>query len=261
MVFFFEHHGMEGTDSFRTYESGSESFPLHMHRAYELIYVNSGALSLQVEQKQYLLEAGDLAFIFCNQVHGFSTPDKSDTMVALFSPEFIGDFYSAYKNHVPENNVVRMENPPDFFKLQSRYAQKSMLYHVCDKLLAASNMEPVGNRSRTEVLQKIFAYVDKHFSEDCSLKTVSRSIKYDYAYLSKLFSRLTGMRFSEYLNLYRISQACYLLKTEKKIVSEIAAICGYTTLRTFHRNFRMVMGCAPREYLAGSKSFATKKVL
>lgn len=248
MIFFFEHHGMEGKDLFRVSRLRNESFPAHLHRAYELVYINAGTLSLQVEQKQYNMTEGDVAFIFCNQIHSFNATEESDISVVLFSPEIIGDFYSAYKDRVPENAVVRQESPPDFSGLKSIYARKSLLYRLCDELLASTTMEPAGSRSQVAVLQQIFAYVDSNFGGNCSLKTVSCSLQYDYAYLSKLFTRLAGMHFTEYLNNYRIAQACYMLAAGRYTVSEIAAHCGYSTLRTFHRNFRAVTHCSPREY-------------
>lgn len=249
-MFFFENHGIEEKDLFHINRLHSQTFPAHLHRAYELIVVDEGTLALQVEQKQYLLAKGDAAFIFCNQIHSFSASEKSEIFIILFSPELIGDFYSAHKGRVPDNNVVRLKKTVDFCALKSVYAQKSWLYHVCDELLSGTNMEPVSNRSQIVALQQVFAYVDNHFGGDCSLKTVAGALQYDYAYLSKLFTQMAGMHFTEYLNNYRVAQACYMLKAGKHTVSETAANCGYSTLRTFHRNFRMVLHCSPREYLA-----------
>lgn len=250
MIFFFEHHGMIGTDFFRVHQIQIKSFQAHLHRAYELIFVNEGSLSLTVDQKNYCLQTGELAFIFCNQMHSFSTTEPSGVTVVLFSPELIGDFHTAYHDSVPVNNVITLAQPPNLNEFTSIYARKSILYGICDALLSNTALECPGNRSQVAVLQTIFAYVDNHFAEDCSLKSVALSLQYDYAYLSKLFSRLTGMCFTQYLNHYRISQACYLLCCGSHTVSDVAYLCGYATLRTFHRNFRQVVHCSPRAYRA-----------
>lgn len=250
MLFFFEHHGMQGGDLFRVNEMRDQSFPAHMHRAYELIYLHTGALSVQVEQRAYRLSAGELAFVSCNQIHSFTSPGRSHITVVLFSPELIGDFYSANKGRVPAGNVIALEKTPDWQGLESVYAQKSFLYHICDRLLAATDMIPAENQLQVAVMQQMLAYIDRHFGEECSLKSVAGSLQYDYAYLSKLFTELAGMHFTQYLNNYRIAQACYLLQNGGYTVSQIAARCGYTTMRTFHRNFHHVTGCSPRAYLA-----------
>lgn len=250
MIYFFEHHGMEGKNLFRVSRMKNESFPAHLHRAYELIFTQSGTLTLQVEQKQYHLKKGDLAFVFCNQIHSFSTSGQSDILVLLFSPEMIGDFYAAYKEHVPCCNIIHFDHALHLDCLHSIYAKKSFLYAMCDHLLQASPMEQINNQSQIAILQKVFAYVDMHFHQTCSLKTVASALQYDYAYLSKLFARHAGIPYTQYLNDYRIAQACYLLTADLHTISDIASLCGYQTLRTFHRNFRLVMHCSPREYLA-----------
>ncbi len=249
MFFFFEHHGMKGKDFFRVNEMNNQPFPAHLHRAYELIYIVEGRLILQVEKKQYIMTKGDLAFIFCNQIHHFSVADECRIHVVLFAPEIIGGFYADHRDCIPENNVIHLENEPDFFNCKSIYAQKSLLYHICDELVKTTGMELANSNSQTVLLQQIFAYVDTHYSTECSLKAISRAVQYDYAYLSKLFTRMTEMRFTDYLNNYRIAQACNLLKEQQMSVSEVAERCGYENLRTFHRNFRMIMGCSPKEYL------------
>lgn len=57
-----------------------------------------------------------------------------------------------------------------------------------------------------------------------------------------------NITFTEYLNNYRISQACYLLKNSNQSIGEIAINCGYNSLRTFHRNFRKITEMTPNEY-------------
>lgn len=250
MLFFFEHHGMEGGELFRVNKMRDQSFPAHLHRAYELIYVHAGKLRVQVEQCQYTMAAGDLAFLFCNQIHSFSSPGPSEISVVLFSPELVGDFYGAYRDCAPQSSVFGLGAPPDFAALQTVYAKKSFLYGMCDRLLAATAIVPVPSRTPVAVLQQILAFVDRRYGEECSLRHVAAELQYDYVYLSKLFTRYAGMHFTAYLNNYRIAQACYLLQNGGCAVAEVAARCGYATLRTFHRNFVQVMGCSPREYLA-----------
>lgn len=247
-MFFFEHHGLEDPLFFRSNILHNQSFPVHLHRAYELIQVIEGELHMQVEQKQYQLAENELAFIFSTQLHSFRAFDDTVISVTIFSPEFIDDFHSRYHNMMPESNVLSLGAPLDFAKLKSVYAKKGQLYTLCDLLLQSTRLQPLEGNLHVEVLQKIFGYVDVHYGEDCSLKSVAAALRYDYSYLSKLFVRATGMHYTEYVNVYRIAQACTLLAAGQCSISEISAICGYGNLRTFHRNFQKIMRCAPTEY-------------
>lgn len=245
---FFEKHGMEGKELFRFFPLKNYQFPLHFHRAYELIYINHGQLFVIIDQKQYLLQKNDLAFIFNNQMHKFETIDFSEITIVLFSPELIGDFYINYKELIPNDNVLHLEEDLELTKLNSIYSQKSFLYAVCADLVNQKSFTSVKQSFQTKILYKILLYVEQNHSTDCSLKAVAKHLKYDYAYISKLFTQQMNMTFTEYLNIYRISQACYLLKNSNQFVYEIAVNCGYNNLRTFHRNFRKITNMSPNEY-------------
>lgn len=251
---FFQKHGVEGKEFFRISLLKNYHFPPHFHRAYELIYINEGQVSVTVDQKEYLLQKNSLAFIFSNQIHEFKAIDYSEIVIILFSPELIGDFYMDYKGYIPTDNVLHLDEEISLKKLDSIYGQKSFLYSVCAELTNQKTFIPVKQSAQTKVLYKILLFVEQNYSEDCTLKSVAKHLQYDYPYISKLFVQLMNMTFTDYLNHYRISQACYLLKNSSQSIGEIAIKCGYSNLRTFHRNFREITGKSPREYRQKSLS-------
>jgi YesN/AraC family two-component response regulator len=245
---FFEKHGLEEKEFFHIIPLKNYHFPHHFHLAYELIYLNEGKLSVSVDQREYQLKKNDLAFLFPNQIHEFKTIDYSEITVILFSQELIGDFYLNYKGFIPTDNILHLERELDLQKLNAVYSQKSFLYGLCADLIKKTTFTTVKQSPQMTVLYKILLYVEQHYSEDCTLKSVAKYLQYDYPYLSKLFVRLMNMTFTDYLNYYRISQAGYQLKNTHKSVGEVASDCGYSNLRTFHRNFRKINGRSPKKY-------------
>ena len=245
---FFEKHGLNEKELFRSFSSKNHQFYFHFHRAYELIYVNKGQLSVSIGKKEYLLDQNDLAFIFPNQIHEFRTVDFSHITIVLFSPELIGHFYRNYKDLIPNDNILHLDIDPDFKKLDSIYSQKSFLYYLSDKLIKEKSFIPVQQSSQSKVLYKMLLFIEQNYSTECTLKSVAEYLNYDYPYLSKLFIKHMNMTFTEYLNNYRVSQACYLLKNSDQSIGEIALNCGYNNLRTFHRNFKKIINMSPKEY-------------
>ncbi len=245
---FFEKHGVVGKEFFRFFSLKNYHFPLHFHLAFEMIYINSGQLYVSVDQKEYLLEKNDLVFIFTNQMHEFKTMDYSEITIILFSPELIGDFFMNFKGLILNDNVLHLEREPDLNKLNSIYSQKSFLYAVCADLVNKKSFVPVKQSPQTKALYKMLLYVEQNYSAHCTLKDVAKHLQYDYPYISKLFVQQMNITFTDYLNHYRISQACYLLKNSQQSISEVAINCGYNNLRTFHRNFREITSHAPKEY-------------
>lgn len=247
-MFFFEHHGVEEKESFEYFTLVNQSFPLHFHRAYELIIVNEGELAVTIDQKEYVMRKNDLAFIFHNQLHEFKTIHHSNITIVIFSPELIGHFFMNYKGRIPENNVVHLNGAPNLNGLDSVYRQKSFLYEMCSMLVDQTAFHPAEHSTKTKALHKILLFVDQNYMYDCTLKSVAKHLQYDYAYLSKLFVHMTSMTFTEYLTHFRILQACYMLKNSQQSVSEIAMNCGYNNLRSFNRNFKKIINHSPRKY-------------
>jgi AraC-like DNA-binding protein len=70
-------------------------------------------------------------------------------------------------------------------------------------------------------------------------------------YISHLFGDKLGIRFNDYINSLRISEACRLLRTSTLSVTEISDASGFGTLRTFNRAFMKQMGMSPSEYRRG----------
>lgn len=58
------------------------------------------------------------------------------------------------------------------------------------------------------------------------------------------FSKMT----KNYVNQYRINNACYILNNSNCSILQCALDSGYTSLRSFNRNFKSIIGITPNEY-------------
>lgn len=77
---------------------------------------------------------------------------------------------------------------------------------------------------------------------------MSNELGYNSAYLSRYFGEVANMSYTSYVNRYKVSKACYILKNTDKTVLECAYECGYNSLRNFNRNFKSIIGLSPKEY-------------
>ncbi|MCO7125164.1 AraC family transcriptional regulator [Sporolactobacillus shoreicorticis] len=245
---FFQHFGMESTPVFKYFDLEDFSFPLHLHRAYEFLLVRCGQLHIQVDDIDYHVNSRQSVIVFPNQIHGFDMTPTTKVTVVIFSPEFIGAFNEQYQEKVPVHSLIYLSSPINFQHTSTTFGIKSLLYGICDRIVAQTDFCDRRHSSQLDTAYKVLNYVTANFQSDCKLKNLSKMIGYDYSYLSKVFTKVMNVSFPEYLNSYRISYGRQLLKNTTLSVSQIAYKCGYTDVRGFNRNFKQLNQCTPQEF-------------
>lgn len=91
-------------------------------------------------------------------------------------------------------------------------------------------------------------YIHEHQSESLTLGQVAKSINTSTFYFCKLFKKVTGINFTEYVSRVRIERAKNLLLNPNLRVSEIAFEVGFESLTHFNRVFKKILGQSPTDY-------------
>ncbi|MFC6261754.1 AraC family transcriptional regulator [Levilactobacillus fujinensis] len=245
---FFQYFGMESTPVFKYFDLEDLNFPLHLHRAYELLIVQRGRLHVQIDNANYHVDPKQFIIIFPNQIHGFDMAPATKVTVVIFSPEFIGSFSEHYQEMVPVNPVIYLKQPLNFSKTSTSYGIKGLLYNLCDTIVQQTEFTERKRSSQFETVYQILDYVTNNFQETCTLKDLAGKIGFDYSYLSKTFKKTMHLSFPEYLNSYRISYSRQLLKNTDLSITQIAYNCGYASAQSFNRNFKQFNDCTPQVF-------------
>jgi AraC-like DNA-binding protein len=236
-------------------ESGKNfSFPLHMHHSFEFITILDGSMTVTIGNEQYDLQKNEGILIFPEQLHSLESTE-SEHLLFIFSPDIISAFYSKRSTSLPQ--CAKIQIPPyllsqitELDEHSSKIKTKGVLYLLC--ALLDERTEYVKRKAvENGLLRAVFDFVESNFDKSCTLDDLSGAVGYNRCYLSRYFSESTGMTFISYVNQYRISRACDMLKNSAKTVLECAYDCGYTSLRSFNRNFKLYIGIAPKDYRAG----------
>lgn len=249
MLYQYSHFGT--AEYFRKEYGENFSFPVHLHNSFEIITVLSGEMTVTVDDTAYTLKNGESVLVFPNQLHSLQSRD-SKHMLCIFSPELVNAYYSKLRSKLPINNLVCFDGYlikalDDILPDSSVSEKKGLLYFLCAQFEKTAEYR---ERSKFDdaLLYKIFDFVEQNYLGDCSLKKLSAKTGYSYSYLSRCFKRSTGISFNSYVNQYKISTACYLLRNTDHSIIRCALESGYKSLRSFNRNFSSSLGITPIQY-------------
>ncbi|MBO5042699.1 MAG: helix-turn-helix transcriptional regulator [Clostridia bacterium] len=244
-----------GADYFTVERNQDFSFPLHMHRCFEIILLLDGSMTVTVEKKEYVLNAGDMIFVKPNFIHSLKTSDTSRHVLCIFAPELIAAISDELIKYLLISPVIK--NVPELYRQLFEKANENMdiggvkgfLYTVSDLFYKQLDFSKEDTATRKKhLLQKILLYVDENMGQPCAITDLAKHLDYAPSYLSRFFYTNIGMPYSDYVRNIKISHACYLLRNTRESVIDIAIQCGYFSISSFNRNFKQMTSYSPTEY-------------
>ncbi len=119
-------------------------------------------------------------------------------------------------------------------------------FHDIGRQLCESRELPPDRR---DVIRGIEEYVNRHYSEDITLKKMAEEVLFmNRDYVSHLFAEQKKVNFSTYLRQVRIVHAKEFLSESTLSIAEVAALTGYKDFSQFIRNFKLETGMTPKKY-------------
>lgn len=235
----------------------------HLHREIELVYFLEGEAVAYADSKRCELHPGDLYLSFPNQVHYYEHPRMPlRYLLFIFSPDLLPEYSKQLLGNLPHSPVIcgagDIPRVDGLLRMLGEACENSSLRQnnplVRGYLLALfSELLPHMTISRVSAedsgaLRSIVDYCTHHFSENLSLSLLEEKLHLNKYYISHLFSERLKIRFNDYVNSLRVSEACRYLVGSDHSITRISATVGFNTLRTFNRAFIKQMGCSPSEY-------------
>ena len=225
-----------------------------MHSYYCLHMVAKGTALLKVKNNEYSLTAGDMFFTFPSQA--FRLDGDADFGFIYIS--FEGDGASALLN----THGISLENSictgykqllPFWLEALRRISPtnantltESVLMYTLSFIGSCNSEAAKGD----DKFSRIIEYIDNNCSNpELSLGKVADIFFYNDKYLSALFKKKTGVKFTEYLSKARVSHALKIIKEEHHTVSELAEACGFSDALYFSKVFKRIMGAPPSSFI------------
>lgn len=237
----------------------------HLHRDLELVYMIDGESRGYADTISEEIHSGDIFLTFPNQIHFYDTFARERFWIFIFSPDLLPEFADTFSLAVPKSPLIPgAGNQPEVKRLltalmesakkdsadSATYQQnlkRGYLLSLFSLLIPQMDLEQI-SVGDSGALHAIVSFCTSNFSENLSLSLLEEQLHLNKYYISHLFSQKLGIRFNDYINSLRVSEACRYLLNSSSSITEISELVGFNTQRTFNRAFVKVMGITPGEY-------------
>lgn len=253
----------------------AENFSIHWHTDNEIIMPLENCYSVEIDQRTYDLNPGDIIIIPSGEIHELTAPPTGKRIITLFDNSLFSDLYGmdTIKNYLYPCILIRSDDTSTYAgqlisllkQLADEYINQTPFYEASIHSLLINFFVIIGrnyiewDKSHTAVkdlkqhasIDKVLSickYINAHCTENISLEELAALAGFSKYHFSRLFHEFSGISYYDYLMKRRILHAESLLCDPNLSVIEIAMQSGFNSMSSFNRNFRKIKKCSPKEY-------------
>jgi len=113
------------------------------------------------------------------------------------------------------------------------------------ELSAQPGTPPSAALSQLPKIQQAVHFINDNYRTDIRLAAAAREAGMSSAHFSRIFKKVMGLSYQDYLNSRRVTKAKYLLRTSTQSVTQIAVFLGFADPTGFGRIFKKLTGHTP----------------
>lgn len=239
----------------------------HSHPFYQIWYVIDGEAEYYLNGCTMTISAGDLVFMPPGIMH--ELPVMHDGLLRYVDVKFLVEDEELKKNcekiplvtHLNDKSITdSILKCREYWYERNQYSREISKLAFEQIVLQILQTQMPQEKKRQfwmpvkkdmENLQGIAAdivhYIDSHYAEEFTLENLAGVLRYNKAYLCKLFKDATGLTIINYLNYVRISRAYDLICYTSNSMSHISLMVGFSSVHYFARMFKKICGMPPGE--------------
>lgn len=241
-------------------------FQKHWHDDVEIIYLLEGQIEIDVDSTAYRLSPGDVVLIMPGCPHEILVCGTHATGILVeFGYSLLGSAYRTFQDSTLAQPCFRRDDIPKALeRALSEITQtlrdqrildevrhwtiQSMILQIAIFLAGIRETQSAPQRGQLCAFYPLLNFVQKHYSEQISVKQAALISGYNENYFCRKFKKTIGTAFHRYLNYYRICMSRYYLDESAIAIKEIAIIVGFSSSKEYCYAFKRVLGISPSEY-------------
>lgn len=251
----------------------------HWHSYIEILFIRKGSFALELNLENDEIKEGDICIINSGELHQLTGQSPCTIHDAfLFDPRILDFSYAdewqerwirPFLTHSLLLPHILHPSVPGYAqicrlleKLLSAGIKKQEDWYIQCKILLLqlfaflskngfllpNTTQSAADMQKISRYKTIVSYIEEHYQEPVSLQQIADKIPCNHQYLCRFFKEIAGVTPIQYLILYRIERASFLLSNTSQPILEIALDCGFENVSYFIRKFKEIRGCTPKEY-------------
>lgn len=232
-----------------TPQSGVKS---HTHPYYHMIFIENGICSMIAGGQRYSLEQGQCILIPPHTEHSYSneTPETVDYLEIKFTTA--KSIPLRISGSVLAGSLFQqvVQEYPRLGRLADKPAAVYMSALLCaiteqDRQEEFDHFQYVDVSAFGELARNVIHYLESHYQQDLRLDNIAAAMDHNKSYLCVAFKKDTGFTILDCLNTIRIRRAAELIVYSDHGFSQVADMCGFTSVTHFNRVFLKYVGITP----------------
>ena len=246
----------------------------HWHIEYEIIRILKGEFLMTIGEEEFLARAGDIIFVKGGLLHG-GIPVKCMYECIVFNLDAlmtsspagdrllkkIRDDSIQVLNHFPKPDPELMRITERMFgqmKIQAEGHELIVIgafYEFFGYVLERRHYiitQDISTKEgrRIEHLKRALEVIENSYPDCITLDDLAKAAGMNSKYFCRYFREMTHRTPIDYLNYYRIEQACFKLATSNRSIADVGMSCGFNDVSYFIKTFKKYKGMTPKKYLS-----------
>lgn len=247
----------------------------HSHELTELYYLLEGERVYFVDDRVITVHKGELILIPGNELHATASSEiaEFERILINYDPAllppvlrsraqwFSSRGYRLFRLTLREQDEAEslLNRMLEECRQQRPFYETSIITLLTELMILLQRSETTSQAGATrhplhQLVTEVATYIRDHYRESLTLEQTATHFFISPSYLSRVFHRLTGFHFREYIVHIRVREAERLLSGSAGKIQEIASAVGFEHLSHFNKTFKKSTGLTPLQYRKEAKA-------